>query len=241
MIKRLIRKIKVINKTLCFQKKISAYKNIHRGRRAFIIGNGPSVSILDLEKLKNEITFCCNKFYMAYPNMEFRPSYTLSVDRQMVDEFGNDIINNCESQVFIGNAEYPELSGDFIWVKLRRYNSFKFKGGYPYNIDDGGSVIIAGLQIAFYMGIREIYLYGVDHSFRMEELDDKGMAHEDGNHFISGYREGKAWFPPELKRIENAFELSRKYYENADGCIINATRGGRLEIFKREDISRILR
>ena len=32
-------------------------QDIHSGRRAFIIGNGPSLTVADLERLKGEVTF----------------------------------------------------------------------------------------------------------------------------------------------------------------------------------------
>ena len=37
------------------------YKNIHKGQRCFIIGNGPSLRTVDLAKLKDEITFTVNQ------------------------------------------------------------------------------------------------------------------------------------------------------------------------------------
>jgi hypothetical protein len=49
-------------------KRLRTYKDIHRGKRCFIIGNGPSLNQLDLTLLKNEYTFGMNRIYMAFPD-----------------------------------------------------------------------------------------------------------------------------------------------------------------------------
>ena len=56
-------------------RRLTEMKDIHRGRRAFIIGNGPSLKQTDLSKLKGEITFAMNRFYLAFPDLGFTTSY----------------------------------------------------------------------------------------------------------------------------------------------------------------------
>ena len=43
--------------------KLNKLKDVGKGKRCFIIGNGPSLNIGDLEKLNNEITFASNRIY----------------------------------------------------------------------------------------------------------------------------------------------------------------------------------
>ena len=50
-------------------------KNIHKGRRGFVIGNGPSLKLGDLDRLQNEITIASNKIYLAFNETNWRPSY----------------------------------------------------------------------------------------------------------------------------------------------------------------------
>ena len=47
-------------------RRLAELKDIHKGRRAFIIGNGPSLKQTDLSKLKNEITFGMNRIYLLF-------------------------------------------------------------------------------------------------------------------------------------------------------------------------------
>ena len=51
---------------------LSALKDQHRGKRCFILGNGPSLRHLDLGKLKNEITFGMNRFYLMLAVLDER-------------------------------------------------------------------------------------------------------------------------------------------------------------------------
>jgi hypothetical protein len=48
-------------------RRLAALKDVHKGRRAFIIGNGPSLRQTDLSKLKNEFTFGMNRIYLLFP------------------------------------------------------------------------------------------------------------------------------------------------------------------------------
>src|ERR1700677_2831169 len=73
--------------------------NCHQGRVGFLIGNGPSVQTEDLERLRGQVTFCCNRFYLAYPKTSFRPTYTVSADPQMIDDFGAEIVSQSAGQV----------------------------------------------------------------------------------------------------------------------------------------------
>jgi hypothetical protein len=48
-------------------RRLQSLKNVHNGRRAFIIGNGPSLKQTDLSRLKNEFTFGLNRIYLLFP------------------------------------------------------------------------------------------------------------------------------------------------------------------------------
>ena len=57
--------------------KLKKYKDIHKGKRCFIIGNGPSLQMSDLEILyKNkEICFGVNRIFLGFNDTEWRPDY----------------------------------------------------------------------------------------------------------------------------------------------------------------------
>ena len=67
VISRYINKIKSFYEFLPHKslvKKNEKFKNIHKGKKCFILGSGPSVNDFDLTKLKDEIVIGLNSFYI---------------------------------------------------------------------------------------------------------------------------------------------------------------------------------
>ena len=44
---------------------LGSFKDLHKGERCFLVGNGPSLSALDLTKLEGELAFTVNRGYLA--------------------------------------------------------------------------------------------------------------------------------------------------------------------------------
>tara|TARA_B110000285_G_C14678352_1_gene403542 strand:- start:50 stop:403 length:354 start_codon:yes stop_codon:yes gene_type:complete len=81
------------------QQKLSKYKNLHKGKRCFLIANGPSLNKMDLSCLKNEITFGMNRIYMIYDKLEFVPSYHFVSNELVHEQFAEDL-QNVKSEKF---------------------------------------------------------------------------------------------------------------------------------------------
>ncbi|HET7459862.1 MAG TPA: hypothetical protein VFJ82_01390 [Longimicrobium sp.] len=217
--------------------RLAALRDAHRGERAFLIGNGPSVRTDDLERLGPGVSFCFNRFYLAYAMTRFRPRYTLASDRQTISDFGQEIVDRAGGIVFLASAIRPRFTGDFIWLSHQRRGMFRpvYRGVVP-----GGGTLVAAVQVAWHMGIRDFVLYGVDHHYPV--MNQTGAndffysASGEGNHFIPGYRSGKPWCPPHLESLEASLRRVRAHVEGRGGSVVNATRGGRLEIFERAPI-----
>ena len=62
------------------------YKNIHNGKRCFIIGNGPSLKTVDLEKLKDEITFTVNQSPRMKDFPKIHTNYHIWTDERFFNE-----------------------------------------------------------------------------------------------------------------------------------------------------------
>lgn len=215
-------------------------KNIHKGRTAFMIGNGPSVRISDLAKMGDNVSFCCNKFYMAYDMTKFRPTYTVASDRQMIGDFGDEIVKKTEGRLLLALDDDPLIAGDYTWIRLKHFKpQHLFKKPIFRYVLPGGATLIVAIQIAYFMGITKFYLYGVDHDFNFEidenEKDIFRKAVGDKNHFIPNYRSDKKWCPPNTNQIEEAFQICDRFMRSRGGWIKNATRGGKLEVLERED------
>lgn len=58
-------------------------KNKHKGRRLFVVGNGPSINEQDLRPLKAEITFFVNRGFL-HPHYEtIQPTYHIIIDPEL--------------------------------------------------------------------------------------------------------------------------------------------------------------
>lgn len=208
----------------------------HGGETAWIIGNGPSVRHGDLDALEGRLTFCFNRFHLAHATTRLRPRYTVTGDRQMIEDFGEEIVARSGGTVFLADAAPPAIVGDYIWVRHLPVFPPLFSLRPEIGVSPGGSSLLVALQLAYMMGVRRFMLYGTDFSYRFVPTNDPDpfrSAAGEGNHFIPDYRSGQAWCPPALRDITAGFLAARCVIEAGGGMIRNASRGGLLEIFDR--------
>lgn len=233
---------------------IKEFEGIYKNRRAFIIGNGPSLAPADLSCLKDEITFAANKIYLLYDQTDFRPTYYTCVDLIFIENHF-DLVNQLSGPKF-----FPTWAEQYI-SKTEEHFFFKElgrpinKGFLPLFSKDSSEGLYGGytvtynsIQIAWYMGIREIYLIGMDHTYNLpehkivhEQYGEVFVNNGEINHFCDGYREqGEPWSIPRPEFQEIAFEKAKETFLEAGGGIYNCTRGGQLDIFPRKELEEVL-
>jgi hypothetical protein len=230
-------------------KYLKALKNIHRNKRCFIIGNGPSLAAGDLNKLKHEITFAFNRIYYIFEKTEWRPTYYCSEDNKTIfkskEEINDLAIENKffpmnfprDYNIHFNNAKY------FIFKFADRSIEPNFSQDIVKGIYWGNTVAYTAIQIAVYMGIKEIYLLGVDHNFS-KMVNDKGEIIIDKNakdYFSEKYNNDKEdLYIPNVEVSTRAYQAAKKFADQHNIKIYNATRGGKLEVFERVDFDQII-
>ncbi len=235
-------------------KNIASFKNKHEGQRCFIIGNGPSLRIADLDKLKNEITFACNKIYLAFDQTQWRPTYYSVTDKLVAENNTAEISQLNLSKIFNDTVRsYFRNEKDIAWLKLLPPPAFnkkqvRFSTNALRGVYGGGSVIYYQIQFAFYLGFREIYLIGVDYNFEVptptgqqcesgEILEDQGEK----NHFHPDYRKpGEKWTMPLLDLQYNAFLAAKSTFIEHGGIIYNASRKTALDVFPQVNLDDVV-
>ena len=70
---------------------IKRFQGIHNGERCFIVANGPSLLKTNLDLLANEITFGLNRIYLNFDKSSFRPTYYVSVNELILEQFATEI------------------------------------------------------------------------------------------------------------------------------------------------------
>jgi hypothetical protein len=211
-------------------------KNRHKGERCFIVGNGPSLCQMDLSPLVDEITFGLNRIYLMFPKIDWVPSYYVSVNKLVVKQFAEEILANVPTLKFISYDARRWIRHASKVVFLYSRNGPRFYTDISEGIWQGATVTYTAMQIAYYMGFRQVILIGVDHSY-----NTAGKPHEtvistgdDRDHFDGGYfGKGSRWQIPDLELSESAYQLAKVRYEQDGREIINATVGGKLEVFPR--------
>jgi hypothetical protein len=225
-------------------RKLKYYKNIHQGKRAIVIGNGPSLLIDDLDKLHNEITFASNKIFLAFDQTSWRPTY-LSCSDILVAKNNKDILNKLKLTKIFGDSVKSEFNNNkIIW--LAESSKLGFSKDCLSVVYGGYSVIYHQLQLAAYMGIKEIFLIGVDYSFNIpipsNEICMHGeiiVSNGEINHFHKNYRQpGETWTMPRLDKQLEAFKCAE---ENFEGKIYNASRITKLDVFEKINFDNLFR
>ena len=99
-------------------RRILSFKDRHRGRRAFVLGMGPSLRAEDLDLLRGDIAFACNKIYLTFETTDWRPSYYFVVD-DLVALNNEQSIRELRLTKFFSQLIRPSfiLDRDVIWLR----------------------------------------------------------------------------------------------------------------------------
>ena len=223
-------------------KRLAELKDIHKGKRAFVIGNGPSLKKTDLSKLRDEITIGMNRIYIAFPEWGFTTTYLCVTNDLVVEQFVDDFIA-LPIPKFIAWRSHrhfkPELPisllPTFVYTS---YTGPRFTGDVRGRVWEGATVTNLALQLAFHMGVDKAILIGVDHNFTSKGDANKTVVSDgdDPNHFMPNYfGKGVKWQLPDLDTSEIGYALARDAYRRAGREVIDATVGGKLTIFPKVD------
>lgn len=224
---------------------IERYKNIHPGEKCFIVGTGPSLTVEDVKKLKGTISIGVNTLYKIFEETGWKSDYYCVIDPFTFGNIRNDLSRYDEIPLFYAENRILDKAVNGIpfelncsdFYKLKDLDAFEFTKFLPdldKYIYDGASVVYAALQIAVYMGFKEIYLLGVDCNYELsrEKLHNSKLSYSKDYNYNWTKQTG-------LAMIEG-FKIAKKYADEHDIKIFNATRGGMLEVFPRVDLDDIV-
>lgn len=215
-------------------KQIDKYKDLHKGQRCFIVATGPSLTIDDVNKLKNEVTFSMNSIIKIFDQTDWRPTYYGIQDIDVYKKLKHDIQQSGLKHVF-----YADLIRNFCLkdaipyrIDLQKHllgeSSVKYSSDFSKIVYDGYSITYSMIQLATYMGFNKIYLLGCDTNYNGSQ-----------NHIIE-YGEPPKGIDAFYDHAIISYQVAKEYACNHNIHIYNITRGGMLEVFERKDIDSIL-
>ena len=141
---------------------IAQFKGLHNGKRLFILASGPSLGQLDLNPLSRRMVMGLNRSFMIYPNSY----YHCTMDHRLFEEYPKEM--KAVRQLFT-------LEGRPYGTLLNLLGAEGFSWDLEKGIYSGYTVSYFALQVAVYMGFKEIFYLGLD------------LKHQDGNTHFFGY------------------------------------------------------
>ncbi|MDH3943856.1 MAG: hypothetical protein OEV06_07190 [Anaerolineae bacterium] len=219
-------------------RQLDALKDVHRGERCFILGNGPSLAKTDISLLKDEFTVGMNRVYLAFPDWGFPTSYFLSVNDLVIEQCAADILALPVPKFLSWRSRrFLPSPSEAIFLHTT-YTGLGFTRDARKRLWEGATVTYIALQLAFHMGFETAILIGVDHSFKSQGQPNTTVTssgddpdHFDPSYFGSGFR----WQLPDLEMSERAYHKAREAYRSAGRRVLDATIAGQLQVFPKVD------
>ncbi|RXW47914.1 hypothetical protein CYQ79_09365 [Enterococcus faecium] len=217
--------------------RIEKLKNKFLGETCFIVGNGPSLTMEDLELIKDKDCFAANLIFKIFDKTQWRPKYYFIQDRYA--DTGNVLDDIDLEYMFIG---------DYYWRVRGMHNpnaicihseqsvggkNIKFSEDISKSIVSHETVTYSMIQAAVYMGYKKIYLLGMDHSYTLTYNAD-GTVFEDKTIRSHIFEDKNAKeVIANVVGMNQAYIRAREFCESNNIKIYNATRGGKLNWFDR--------
>ena len=196
---------------------IEKMKNLHKGERCFVIGNGPSLAPEILDRLTNEYTFAVNRIAKIFDKTDWRPTFYVGVTDALSDSrHSGDILAGIRSsETAICWDVYRKItpvnsSKNVIYVQCSHVDDYTndqaqddwWSDDVADRLDKFGVAVFPALQVAVYFGFTTIYLIGCDGNY-IPPAD--GV---DKSHFDDAYR---------------TFDVSPNYdYDQLNGALLRA-------------------
>ena len=231
---------------------IRSLKDSKLGQDCVIIGNGPSLTTYDLEGLSSYDTFATNRIYAIFPSTTWRPKYYIAIDNNILNDNLEAIIEVEADIKFLNytvkkqtrnkvqkNTKYINIFGRYV-LSPASYETKRIKYDVSKSFSLSYSVTGIAIELAVYMGYKNIYLIGVDHSYTNTIRKDGKLKKTEGVKDYFGELKSKSYSIQYTDAVDSYYRALRKHAEKYGCHVLNATRGGKLEIFDRVDIDTII-
>ena len=208
-------------------------KNSHKGKRCFIVGNGPSLKNHDLSKLTDEYVFTVNNMIKTNAFNILRPNFHLFFDPHFFDFFFSPSAENnlAIEKIKKSLADNPDMilfssyrlksKSSKVFPDVVSHYMFNNKMYTPHlsksssihrNTPAFQNVILYAINIALYMGFEKIYILGVDMTGFLDAYE-QDLTEAKVGHF---YETSKEDFQ-KLVRFKEENKLDNEFYLKAFG------------------------
>lgn len=215
----------------CRKPELERFQNIcFDKKRCFIVATGPSLTTEDLDVLLEKKEFCFSVNGICKVQTKWKPDVYIVSDGKFFEENQEEIRRyDCPIKLL------PDVNIEFWKTKkegeyqihracIDSYNVFEFTEDITKVINVIGTVVVGCIQIAVYMGFKEIYLLGTDCNYVIGSV----------NNYFGGDSKPDL-IDHSVEAMIKGYQMCRDYADSHGIKIYNATRGGMLEVFERVD------
>jgi hypothetical protein len=239
-------------------KKNTACRNVHQNQRCFVLATGPSIKEQNLAGLEKEVCIAVSNFYLHPDFKIIQPAYYCLVpwhpphDPQNCVQLVDQVLAQSDtSRIYLGLSDfertqdlYQQNASRLLYLNLCQSADTMVgkRIDLTTHLIAPQSVTIMALQVAIYMGFKEIYLLGVDHNAILNTSGQHANTHF--------YAESKALLKTDIgyfkDELASYLTLWRQYeclndIAQAQGTqIFNATPGSLLDVFERKSLETVL-
>jgi len=219
-------------------KQFRSLKNTYKNQTCYIVGNGPSLNKMDLSLLDDKFVFGLNKIHLINQTNPLKVDIMVCVNEFVIQQSYNEIIKNAPKTFLKWNWKYLLKKRNKNVNYVNSDLTFtRFSNDITKNISEGYTVTFVAMQIAFYLGFKNVILIGVDHNFSQvgNPNEVQSLNHDDVNHFSKDYFKGNKWQLADLFNSELSYTIAKFYFEKHNRVILNAGIDSRLDIFPKVD------
>lgn len=222
--------------------RLSSLKDRHLAERAILVANGPSLNRMSLDFLRREVVIGVNKIFLGLKQFRFYPRYYVAVNRKVIEQ-STDQINglNCVKFVSAQSADCLPESALTYHVETQDPPA-RFCRDIAKGLHEGWTVTYAALQIAHFLGFKEVVIIGMDHRYEYSGAPNEARRLDgpDPNHFSPDYfGGGQTWDNPDLAHSEESYRIARAEFEKDGRRILDATLDGACTIFEKADYRQV--
>ena len=230
------------------KRELSSLRGIYKGKRCFVVCNGPSLHPEDLTKIfhHDDVSIAMNMIGRVYDKTPWRPNLIIATDGICFSKKNKPIVMDAEADY---KGFRPKNYLDTLRAKGKRLyyvnntsrdllENPRFSMDLMKGFFSIGTTAYEAFQWATYLGCKEIFLIGCDMSYTYNLMKDGSIRKNEAgqNHFyspdddtLSKLNVNPTW------EMEVAYEYAEKYSKEHGFRIYNATRGGYCEAFERVD------
>lgn len=222
-------------------------------KRAFIVGNGPSLSNTPLDRLIGEVSFATNRINLIYDQTDWRPThYVRAEGLELLREnktrlWMEEVVYHIEHKDVTTwmNSHYPcclqregvSVVPDTLILPCQHYrvNFYDEKCPVYWHLPmlcSFGSSLHVAIQIAVTLGYGPLYLIGCD----------LGYVDGEPSHFTPDYEVGYEGLLRPAQEANNDMLVAHLNARRSSPVpIYNASIGGNLEVYERVDYNALFR